>query len=264
VRTLGDIFPESQGKSSPADVLIADLADRQHGRVARRQLLALGIGAGAIDHRIATARLRPVYQGVYAVGNRLWTPAAEWSAAILACGADAWLSHRDAALLRSLARGQVGTRVDVTTTRRSRSGPRGVRLHRVHAIHPEDIDVVDGIPVTSVARTLLDLAGIWSDERLARAARRADERRELDLRAVQRMLERSKGRKGVRRLRRVMSIYMPDRGLLRSEVERDLLALCREWRLPLPATNVSVLPAARRRAPACRLLGHSRHGDAPT
>jgi very-short-patch-repair endonuclease len=101
--------------------------------------------------------------------------------------------------------------------------------------------VVRGIPVTSAFRTLLDLAQTWSDERLTRAVRRAHELEDLDLGAAATYLWCRRGRKGVRRLRRVMSAFMPDRGVLRSDVERDLVALCREFGLPMPATNVNVL-----------------------
>jgi len=103
----GCIDHHSEGECGPLDLRIADLGHRQYGRVARRQLLGLGIGAGAIDLRVANGRLHPVYPGVYAVGTRLWTPKSEWIAAVLASGSGALLSHRDAGMLHEILRGSV-------------------------------------------------------------------------------------------------------------------------------------------------------------
>jgi putative AbiEi antitoxin of type IV toxin-antitoxin system len=82
-----------------ADALIAQLAERQHGVVARRQLLDLGLGRGAISERLACKRLHRVHRGVYAVGHRVISQRGWWMAAVLASGPDAVLSHRSAAAL---------------------------------------------------------------------------------------------------------------------------------------------------------------------
>jgi hypothetical protein len=84
------------GQRAPGERLVAELAARQHGVVARRQLAALGLGKGAIDRRVATGRLHLVHRGVYAVGYARLVERGRWMAAILACGPRALLSHRAA------------------------------------------------------------------------------------------------------------------------------------------------------------------------
>lgn len=154
--------------AGPAERAIPALAARQHGVVARKQLVALGLGRGAIAHRLAVGRLHRVHPGVYAVGHPLLAARGRWMAAVLACGRSALLSHRTAASLWGLMP-TAAARTDVTTPARSRGGPPGIRIHRVRSLHPEDGATVDGIPVTSVSRTLLDLAEVLSAGRLARA-----------------------------------------------------------------------------------------------
>ena len=237
---VGDIDHDSEGRCRPRDLLIAELADPQHGRVARRQLLALGIGVGAIDLRVANGRLHPVYPGVYAVGTKLWTPEAEWSAAALAGGPGALLSHRDASLLHEILRGSPYGLVHVTTSDRNRRGCRGIRLHRVRSLHPDDCTCVDGIPVTSIPRTLLDVAATLP-ARLDSALEAAEDRDLLHMPDLESLLRRSHGRPGAPALRNALALYMPTSRLTRSEAERALLALCRGADLPLPATNLNVL-----------------------
>jgi predicted transcriptional regulator of viral defense system len=136
------------------DRLIAALAERQHGVVATWQLVALGLTHDGIGYRAQTGRLHRIHQGVYAVGHRKLTPNGHRMAAVLAYGPDAVLSHRSAAALWGF--GHPSYRIDVTTPHR-RSGRKAIRAH-TSALHPEDRTTRDGIPVTSVARTILDLA----------------------------------------------------------------------------------------------------------
>jgi Protein of unknown function (DUF559) len=161
-------------------------------------------------------------------------------AAVLACGAGALLSHRSAAARWGIAPSG-SERIEVTTTARGRSGPDRVTVHRSRALHPEDRAVRDGIPVTSVARTLLDLAEVVGPLRLERAFEAAERLRLLDLAAVQRLLERSRGRRGVRPLNALVAEYsggeVPD---TRSPLEDRFLAFCRAYGLPPPAVNVAV------------------------
>src|SRR3954454_13756456 len=98
VETAISLEIHGQLQSRP-DGAISELAARQHGGVAREQLVALGLGIGAIEHRISRGLLHPVHRGVYAVGHRLRTREATWMAAVLAAGTGAVLSHRSAAAL---------------------------------------------------------------------------------------------------------------------------------------------------------------------
>jgi very-short-patch-repair endonuclease len=221
----------------PGDELIAELAHRQHGRVAHRQLRELGFTTEAIRRRVESRRLIRLYRGVYAVGHASETAHGAWIAAVLACGDGAVLSHRSAAALYGILSDARAT-IDVTT-KRGRAGHPGIRLHRVRTLHEEDVTVVDGIPVTSVARTLLDLAETVPLRLLRRAVEQAEKLGLFDLTAVERVIARSSGRRGVKPLRAVLAerIVPAD---VRSELERLLPEICRAAGLPQPALNVSV------------------------
>lgn len=142
-------------RSRGVDAEIGELARRQHGLVGRRQLLALGIGEDAIDHRLAVGRLYRVQDGVYSVGHRLITKHGWWLAAVLASGSKAVLSHHSAAALWGL-RSYTERAVEVTTPSKSTSS-KLVRRHR-KPLPPDEVTVMEGIPVTSVPRTIFDLA----------------------------------------------------------------------------------------------------------
>src|SRR3954471_3094282 len=138
----GTVGAEIPTKGSPrrGEAAIAALAARQHGVVSRAQLAALGLGAGAIKHRLALGRLHPLYRGVYAVGHRSLRPEAWWLAAVLAAGPDAGLSHRSAAALWGCA-----ARVERWSTSRRRASSRPGRDSRRTASHSP--------PMTSQSRT---------------------------------------------------------------------------------------------------------------
>jgi hypothetical protein len=222
---------------SVLDTLIARLAGRQHGVVARWQLIALGVSRTAIDRRVADGRLRRLHRGVYAVGAI--GRKGYWMAAVLACGAGALLSHRDAAALWDL-RSTSRSAIDVSVLgARRRSRPR-LTIHSAGSLHPDDRAEIDGIPVTSVARTLLDLAEVVPPTELRRAYEAAERHRVLDLRAVHEVLQRSNGRRGVAALRALLD-YDPEPAIdSKSDLESRFLDLVRESGLPVPALNVLV------------------------
>jgi predicted transcriptional regulator of viral defense system len=139
--------------------LIAGLADRQHGVVSRVQLLAAGVPIGRIERLVTAGWLRPIHPGVYAVGYGRLTREGRWLAAVLACGDRAVLSHRSAAALWQLRR-RVGGPIEVTIAgRRSARTIPGLTIHRPTRLMRVEVTVRSGIPVTTVARTLLDLGG---------------------------------------------------------------------------------------------------------
>src|SRR5436190_1133161 len=121
--------------------------------------MELGFGEGAIKYRLKTGRLHRLYPGVYAVGHTVIGLKGRWMAAVLACGTGALLSHRSAGALLEL-RPSSRRSIDVTTPLRGRSGHAGITLHRVRRLDPEDRAIHDAIPVTSVARALLDYAEV--------------------------------------------------------------------------------------------------------
>ena len=209
---------------------IAALAERQHGVLSMSQLREMGFGRGAIERRIANGRLHRLHRGVYAVGHRRITGRGWLWAAILACGGPerAMLSHRSAASLWDLMPQPRTT--DVTTLAESRSMP-GIRVHRGK---PEERAEIDGLPVTSATRTLLDLATILTEHRLERVCHRAEHLR-LPIHPFD-------GRRGAERLRRVLD-RMRDEPLqmTRSELEDRFLSLVDSAHLPMPRTNATVL-----------------------
>lgn len=159
--------------------------------------------------------------------------------AVLACGPTALLSHRSAASLWGILPLSPYP-PDVTTARRCHSRPR-IGLHRSQ-LHSEDGAVRDGIPVTSVARTLLDLAEVVRPEQLGRAVEAAERMGLFDLRAVERLIARSHGRHGLRALNAALENYRP-LPFTRSELERRFLDLCEQAGLPRPAANLFIAGA---------------------
>src|SRR3954469_2847135 len=149
---------EAQLVTTPVDRAIAALAARQYGLVTRAQLRALGLGETAIGKRAAAGRLHRVHRGVYAVGHRVLPVRGAWMAATLACGDGAVLSHTTAAALWELR----ATDGSVHVTVPSSGGRRrpGLVIHRDPTIAADGITTRHGLPVTKVARTLLDLAAM--------------------------------------------------------------------------------------------------------
>jgi very-short-patch-repair endonuclease len=175
---------------------------------------------------------------VYAVGHLALTVDSRRMAAVLACGRGALLSHRAAGALQALL--SWSPHLDVTVAGGGRKPRDGLVVHRSRSLVDEDRDSVRGIPVTSVARTLVDLAEVLDERRLARAVREAEVRRAFDLDAIERVLARVRGRAGTRRLGRVLAAYRSDLQFTRSEAERRFLELCERHGLPAPSTNVWV------------------------
>ena len=224
-----------QGDNHSADAALAALAGRQHGVVSGAQLRALGLTKYAVRRRVERQRLLRLYDGVFAVGHTALTADSRRLAAVLSCGPGALLSHRAAAQLHGLLPSSPHFEVTVPRGRKSRGG---IVVHRSRSIAEADRVLVRGIPITSVARTLVDLADVLDERRLATAVHEAEVQRVFDLRAVERTLARLPGRKGRHRLNRVLVAYQPEPRFTRSRAERRLLELCERHGLPKPATNV--------------------------
>ena len=222
---------------------IAALADEQHGVVARRQLAALGVDRAAIDRRLAAGLLIPLHRGVYAVGHRRITIEGRWLAAVLAAGPGAVLSHRDAAALHGMRKSPRSAKVTVSTPARARSTP-ALWVHARRRLTAEDVTMVRGIPATSPARTLVDLAPLLTAAALAATLGEADRRGLLDVTAVDRALRRTAGRHGQGHARLRAALDDHERHgvtLLRSELEERFLDLALAAGLPRPQLNA---PAA--------------------
>jgi very-short-patch-repair endonuclease len=212
------------------------LAERQHGVVARRQLLNLGIHPQAIKHRVATGRLHPVRRGVYAVGRPQLTRQGRWMAAILSCGPDAVLSHGSAAALCEIASEPPGL-IEVSVPSGVFRCHSGLVAHR-RTLKPADVTKRDGIPLTAPVRTLVDLAVRLGRGPLERATREADKRDLADPDALRSALDDLRGQRGVGRLRAVLDRHTFV--LTDSELERRFLPIARRAGLPVPRTQVIV------------------------
>jgi very-short-patch-repair endonuclease len=217
------------------DERIAELAEGQHGVVARRQLLGLGLGREAIAVRLRTGRLHPLHRGVYAVGHLVISQEARWMAAVLACGPGAVLSHRSAAALWGM-RGASRRAIDVTTGSKSRS--RGGICRHYAVLPPDEVAVERGIPVTTVPRTLFDFAAVASADAVEHALRESEYRRLYDRLALPDLLDRYPRRRGARVVRGCLARRAEaPAGRVKSPLEERFLPFLRRHRLPLPRLN---------------------------
>jgi very-short-patch-repair endonuclease len=176
----------------------------------------------------------PLHRGVYAVGHQALTWRSHLIAAVFACGPDALASHRAAGALHGLLR---SGRIEVTGARGLKPKP-GITIHRSRAIPEEDRTLVAAVPVTSVARTMVDLADVLTEDRLGKAIHQAEILGVFDLDAIARASQ--PGRRGAHRLARVLAGYRPDPHLIRSKAEAKLKRLCKAHALPQPQFNVQV------------------------
>jgi very-short-patch-repair endonuclease len=204
--------------------------------VARWQLLDLGIDAQAIERRVARGLLRRLYQGVYAVGHKAIGQNGGLMAAVLACGRGAVLSHRSAARLWGLMPSYA---IFPEVTRRSFHRSRlGIVVHR-SSLRPDEVGEVERIPVTSVPRTLLDIAPVLDLRALERAWNEMEVRELTDVLSVPQLLERHAGKRGIAALRRVAAGDEPaDR--TRNDLEEGFLRLVSAHGLPRPRMNAVV------------------------
>jgi very-short-patch-repair endonuclease len=160
-------------------------------------------------------------------------------AAVLACGPNAVLSHRSAAALWGI-RDDSRALIDVTAPRRRGRIPDGIDAHRDHCLAGEDRTTFKGFPCTSLERTLLDLAAVVAVWELRKALSEAEVLRLLDHAGLRRLIRRSRGRRGVARLRMLLDEIHPDTKRTRSELERLFLRMCTRAGLPRPEVNVSL------------------------
>ena len=218
---------------TPVDALIARLAGRQHGNVTQRQLRDLGVTRNGIAHRVKLGRLHRVHRGVYAVGRSPRTALERASAAVLACGPGAVLSHHSALALWGLTpRWPATSDVIVQGDRR----PTDISVHRAR-LAPADARSHQGIPVTSPARTLLDCAPKLTDRALMRAFN--DARRTLGLQPgdLAGVVQRNPKYRGAGRLKALAGVRG---GPTRSQWEDEFPAFCRRFGLPEPAMSTVV------------------------
>jgi very-short-patch-repair endonuclease len=229
----GEIYVRAAGLGD--DELIARLAVVQHGVVARGQLLALGLSDDAIRHRLARGRLRRLYPGVYAVGHEALGFLGHVMAAVLCMGNGAVASHDTGTGLWELET----PRTDLihVTVPQARRPQQGIEIHR--GTPPRDeVEIVAGIPVTSVARTLLDISRTHARADVRRLVKRAEFKRLTNAGALSAILRRYPRRRGRRHLAWIVRSQHLGTGTSRSEMEDVFLEFLVDRGLAVPERNV--------------------------
>jgi very-short-patch-repair endonuclease len=219
------------------DEVISRLAGAQHRMVARWQLVGAGVGEEAVKYRLRARRLRRWYRGVYLVGPGEPTRRGRWMAAVLACGDGAALSHRTAAVHKGISNRDI-TRVDVTVAKRLR-GPADVTTHFAR-LPFDEVTIHDGIPTTTVPRTLADLAATTTPREFQRALEQAEIQRLTDPLSLGDLLARDPRRRGAATIRRALT-HAVDTQITREELEQRFRAFVAASGLPQPERNASVL-----------------------
>lgn len=214
-----------------------ELAARQHGAVSRGQLIALGLSAAAIDHRLAIGRLHRIHPAVYAVGRPELSRKGRWMAAVLVCGEGAMLSHESAAALWEIRSAERAIEISVPVGKRPRP-PRSIILHRRTNLSAEDLSHYNGIPVTGLTLTLVDLAARLPADEVEAAVNEADKLDLIRPEKLRAMLDEALRRPGRGALKRILdrhTLHLTD-----SELERRFLRLVHKSGQPMPLTQARV------------------------
>lgn len=228
--------PRGTNFGQPAlDLRLARLAEAQHGVFRLGQIVAEGITPSGVRNRVQRARLHRIHYGVYGlVPEPLLTPNGRRMAAVLACGPGAALSHHSAAKLRGLMDSS-RTRIDVTIPTRGTRSRKGIKIHRSRTLRPHDVERVNGIPCTTLARTLFDMAEALSPRRLERLLDEAAYHEVLDTAGLEDQIAHNTGRpRAVGRLRRALADHAPGSTLTDGPLGEEMLALIRSTNLPRP------------------------------
>jgi very-short-patch-repair endonuclease len=216
---------------------VVRLAGRQHRAVSVAQLTGAGLSAKAIAYRVEQQRLRRLWRGVYLLGPAPPEPLALAMGAVLTTGGAGVLSYGWAAWLHGFVPA-AGVPVDVTVTNGSRCGRAQVKVHRARSLDRRDVTRRRGIPVTSPARTCLDLAEVLTRNALEAAVAEAQVRNVVRERQLLELIARSPGRRGIAVLSAILEVGPR---FTRAESERLMLALLRAAGLPACLTNVKVI-----------------------
>jgi very-short-patch-repair endonuclease len=235
-RKVDDMRPEFGPLA--AGERIAALAGRQYGVVSRVQLRDLGLSDRAISRRLADGRLLHMHHGVYAVGHSVLTVRGRWMSAVLAGGPGAVLSHASAAAFWELRRSSA-VLIDVTTRRTGRARP-GLRIHRPRTLRPDETTTKDAIPVTTPARTILDLAASLQAAHLENVLDRNEILELTDYPSLAALARAHPGHNGSHKLLATLQAHDAGANLTRSGLEVLFRQLCHDHGLPQPRVNTTV------------------------
>jgi putative AbiEi antitoxin of type IV toxin-antitoxin system/uncharacterized protein DUF559 len=218
---------------------LAALAARQYGVVATRQLVALGWSQQAVAKRAAVGRLHRVHHGVYAVGHPVLGSHGRWMAAVLAGGPETVLSHTSAAALWEI-RPSDATTIDIAVPRTGRRSRPPLRVHRPRRLPPDEVTTHQGIPVLTVARTVLDMAARVAPTRLYRLLDQVEIRELADYPSLDAVAGAHPGHNGAAKLRWALRAHHAGTDVTKSDLEARFLALCSDHGLPTPRVNPTV------------------------
>jgi len=229
------------GVRSDAQHRLAELAAKQNGVFSLVHCADFGLGVRAVQKRAAAGQLFRVYQTVYSLAPpELLSRDGRFMAAVLACGPGAVLSHRSAAALHEL-RPTERSGIDVTVRGRSTRRHQGIDVHRSTTLTSADVTLVRNIPTTTIARTLLDLAGVVRRRPLERAMDQAEILEVLDHRALEDQIKRNDKTPAAHKLRTLLDEHTAGSTPTWTELETAFLMLCRAAALPQPEVNAWVV-----------------------
>jgi uncharacterized protein DUF559 len=224
------------------EAALTALSQRQHGPFALWQLQPLGVDGKLASKRVQRGRWFRIHRAVYSpIPEALLTPAGRRMAAVLACGPDAFLCVRSAAAHQRL-RANSALRIDVGVPRRSARRHRGVHVHRLADIRPDEIEIVDGIPCTTIARTLLDLGAVLTQRQTERVLNEAELLEVFDLTAIAEQLARHPRHPGAKTLARALARIADGPTLTFSWFEEQMMELVDAACLPRPVVNRFIDP----------------------
>jgi len=215
-------------------------ASQQHGLISGEQAVELKFSRSGIDRRIQSGLWSAIRPGVYRVGAVASSWRQELMAACLSVGPEAVASHTSAAALLKLD-GVPVTAIEVTTSKQRNAQRRGVVVHRSQSLPAEDRAVIEGIPCTRAARTIIDLASALEERQLELALEDALRRRLINVPWVERRLRiLGSTRSGSRYLCRLLSMRKPGKALTDSALEARVLQILLEAGLPRPERQFMV------------------------
>jgi hypothetical protein len=223
----------------PLDRLIAELADAQHGVVSHGQLLELGLSASGVQRRLAAHRLHRIYPRAYAVGRRRIDHRGWWKAATLSVGGGAVLSYTSAAALWGLIKPRQRVEITIPSTA-GRPSRRGLTIHRSRSLPDQDATTRDNIPVTSLARTLLDLSTLFERRQLEKVLDEASYLRLYDGITLSRVIEDHPERAS--RLKACIEEHVIGSTRANEGLEERFFLLCRRHGLPEPLVHEPIGP----------------------
>jgi predicted transcriptional regulator of viral defense system len=240
--------PSADKVDTRPDVQVARRAAEQLGVLSLDDLRGCGLARDAVSVRVRNGRLHPIHRGVYAVGHANVSLEGRFLAAVKACGPSAVLSHFSAATLWGLLAWD-DRHPEVTVFGTATRVHPGLRVHRTRRLDRQDVGRHERIPVTSPARTLVDLASMLEYRPLRRAVRQAQSLRRVNLVELAEVLTRLGPRRGVRKLARIIATGSAP---TRSELEDVVLDLILRGGLAHPCVNAPLILAGRRVIPDFR------------